>query len=283
MQAERMRAPAPQDPATRKAPRPVKADSFKHAMARAMEGAGPAASPLALRPRAMPAPTAVAVPAQTAVAVPAQTAFAVPARTPMALPARALPTQAWPAQTVPATTDPAFRHRIAVLESGGGASGHLARNAQSGALGRYQMLSVALRDIGWQDAQGNWTELAARHGVQNEAEFLAGAAAQEAAMDAYLRRTELQLDRNGALARAGDAVIGLDGRAVPVTEAGLMAAAHRRGAASVARYLAHRSGAADAPPSRADAQAFAAVERRLRDFADLPYAIAGRAGTTRAG
>jgi hypothetical protein len=41
----------------------------------------------------------------------------------------------------------AFRSRIAALESAG--SGWSARNAASGALGRYQFLPVALRDIGW--------------------------------------------------------------------------------------------------------------------------------------
>ncbi len=100
-------------------------------------------------------------------------------------------------------------------------------------------------------------------------------------MGAYLRRAEALLDRNGSLARSGGAVTGLDGAPVRLTEAGLVAAAHRRGAASVARYLAHRGAPApaDAPPlSASDRRAFAAVERRLRDFAELPYAVAARPG-----
>ena len=71
-------------------------------------------------------------------------------------------------------------------------------------------------------------------------------------MAAYRRRAEQQLDRNGSLARAGGSVTGLDGQAVPLTEAGLVAAAHRRGAGSVARYLAHRTSTPDAPLSQAE-------------------------------
>lgn len=66
---------------------------------------------------------------------------------------------------------------------------------------------------------------------------------------------------------------------MPLTEAGLVAAAHRRGAGSVGRYLAHRAApSADAPLSAADHRAFSAVERCLRDFAELPYAVAARPG-----
>ncbi len=97
-------------------------------------------------------------------------------------------------------------------------------------------------------------------------------------MGAYLRRAEAQLNSNGSLARSGGTVTGLDGASVPLTEAGLVAAAHRRGAGSVARYLAHRSAPSDAAPplSAAERRAFAAVERRLRDFAELPYAVAAK-------
>ena len=48
-------------------------------------------------------------------------------------------------------------------------------------------------------------------------------------MGAYLRRAETLLERNGSLSRSGGAVTGLDGTPVPLTEAGLVAAAHRRG------------------------------------------------------
>jgi hypothetical protein len=228
--------------------RPVKADVFKQAMARAMEGAGPPAA-------APPAPVLRA----------SLTASAGSA---------ALALQAMPSRPA----DAAFRDRIALLETNARApdQGLAARNPTSGALGRYQMTPQALLDLGWQDASGSWTALAARHGVHSTAEFLAAPAAQEGAMAAYLRRAEEQLDRNGSLARSGGAVPGLDGQAVPLTEAGLVAAAHRRGAASVARYLAHRTGTPEAALSPAQRSSFTAVERRLRDFAALPYALAAR-------
>lgn len=183
-------------------------------------------------------------------------------------------------QKVGAAADSAFRARIARSETGAtrAGEGYGARNPASGALGRYQFTPLALRDLGWRGASGGWTALAARHGVGSEAAFLASPAAQEAAMDAYLRRAEAQLSGNGSLARSGGSVTGMDGAPVPLTEAGLVAAAHRRGAGSVARYLAHRGAPPDGPLTAAERRAFAAVERRLRDFAELPHAVAAPPG-----
>jgi hypothetical protein len=168
----------------------------------------------------------------------------------------------------------AFRDRIALAE--GSRQLYSQRNPASGALGRYQLVPQALRDLGWQDGAGGWTALARRHGVTSDADFLASPAAQETAMTAYLARTEQQLARNGSLAQAGGEVSGLDGQAIPLTEAGLVAAAHRRGAGSVARYLAHRAATPEAVLTPQQRRAFASVERRLRDFAELPYAVAAR-------
>ena len=166
--------------------------------------------------------------------------------------------------------DAAFRDRIAAQESA--SAGWGARNAASGALGRYQLLPVALRDIGWQDASGGWTAQAAAAGVRSEADFLASPAAQEVAMGRYLARTEIQLGANGALGAAGRTLTASDGQPLTVTEAGLVAAAHRRGAGAVARWLEHRPRTPDAPVPEASRAAFAGVERRLRDFSDLSYA-----------
>lgn len=166
----------------------------------------------------------------------------------------------------------AFRDRIAQAERSaehpGG--GYTQRNASSGALGRYQIIPAALQDIGWHDAGGRWTARAAAQGVQSEADFLANPAAQEAAMGDYLRRTGAQLAAHGAQASAGRSVTGSDGQPVPITEAGLLAAAHRRGAGAVARWLAHRDSGPDAPVPPAQRAAFASIEARLRGFADLP-------------
>jgi hypothetical protein len=171
-----------------------------------------------------------------------------------------------------------FRSRIAALESAG--SGWSARNAGSGALGRYQFLPVALRDIGWQDSGGAWTERAAAMGVRSEADFLASPAAQEAAMGQYLQRTERQLAASGALGVAGRTLTGTDGQPLAITEAGLVAAAHRRGAGAVARWLEHRIRTPDAPVPESSRAAFANVEQRLRAFSDVSYASRGRGGVS---
>ncbi len=170
-----------------------------------------------------------------------------------------------------AAPNPAFRARIAAAERSAEHAGHgyAQVNPRSGALGRYQFLPSTLMDLGWKDASGAWT---ARAGIRSDAEFLANPAAQEAAFTAFLRRTETQLERNGTLARQGGTLRGLDGQDVPLTEAGLMAAAHRRGAGMLARWLQHRTETPDAPLRPAQRRAFEAVERRLRDFAQVDYA-----------
>jgi hypothetical protein len=235
-----------------KGPRPAKANAFKQALARAMEGAGPDAPPA--RPQRSATARAQGQAASTAsAALMLQAGRGTPVR----------------------RADP-FRDRIAAAE--GSRELYGVRNPVSGALGRYQFVPQALQDLGWKDSGGTWTALAATHGVTSDEQFLANPAAQESAMTTYLARTEQQLSRNGALAQAGGSVQGLDGGAVPLTEAGLMAAAHRRGAGSVARYLAHRANTPDAALSPQQRQAFASVERRLRDFSEMPYAMASRRG-----
>lgn len=122
-----------------------------------------------------------------------------------------------------------FRQRIAQAERSAehAQHGYGLRNPTSGALGRYQFLPNSLVDLGWKSAQGGWTAQAERHGVRSEADFLANPAAQEAAMSQFLRRVELQLERNGVMTRQGAALQGLNGQEISLTEGGLVAAAHR--------------------------------------------------------
>ncbi|MCQ4161873.1 hypothetical protein NON00_18320 [Roseomonas sp. GC11] len=148
--------------------------------------------------------------------------------------------------------------------------GYAIRNTRSGALGRYQILPVALRDIGWQDAQGRWTERAAAAGVRSEADFLARPTAQEQAMADYLRRTEQQLSANGAFDKAGRRLTGVDGQPILLTRTGLVAAAHRQGAGAVARWLENRLEKPQAPLSPAQRNLFQSIETRLRNFTSLP-------------
>ncbi|MCS6890634.1 MAG: hypothetical protein RMK64_10815 [Rhodovarius sp.] len=166
-----------------------------------------------------------------------------------------------------------FRQRIAEAERSAehpGGGWHL-RNPRSGALGRYQFLPVALQDIGWRLPDGRWSALAAQHGVASEEDFLARPAAQEAAMTAFLQRLEAQLQRLGLTDRRGMVLRGLGGQEIPLTEAGLIAAAHRRGPAMLARWLRHRSETPDAPVPPPLRAAFLQLERRLLAFADVAY------------
>lgn len=113
-----------------------------------------------------------------------------------------------------AAPDAAFLARVARAETGAvrPGKGYRAGNAASAALGRHQLTPLALRDLGWKDAAGGWTALAARHGVGSDAEYLASPAAQEAAMGAYLRRTEALLNRNGSSRGAAARSRGWTGR-----------------------------------------------------------------------
>jgi hypothetical protein len=173
-----------------------------------------------------------------------------------------------------AAPNPEFRQRIAEAERSAehARDGYGVRNPRSGALGRYQFLPSSLLDLGWKTAQGGWTPLAQRHGVQSEVDFLTNPAAQEAAMSHFLRRVEVQLERNGVMTRQGMAVRGLNGEEITLTEGGLVAAAHRRGSGMLARYLAHRQNTPEATLSTRERSAFQAVERRLRDFGEVAYA-----------
>ncbi|RYI98529.1 MAG: hypothetical protein EON47_19345, partial [Acetobacteraceae bacterium] len=122
--------------------RPAKADSFKQAMARAMEGAGPSATPAQLAPRPGVLGPGVAREAGSA-GVAGASAIGVQAL-------RSRP------------ADAAFRDRIALMESNARApdQGLAARNPASGALGRYQLTPQSLQDLGWQDQAGGWTAVA---------------------------------------------------------------------------------------------------------------------------
>lgn len=192
---------------------------------------------------------------------------------PVATPAVARTTQAVALRPWEAQTNADFRRRIAEAERSAEhrEEGYALRNPVSGALGRYQFVPAALRDIGWMDASGGWTAAAQRLGVTDEASFLASPSAQEAAMSAFLARQETILDRGGALAQVGVTITALDGSSITLTEGAMVAAAHRRGVGMLARYLAHRRDTPDAPLTAAQRSAFQSVESRLRGFADLAY------------
>jgi hypothetical protein len=138
------------------------------------------------------------------------------------------------------------------------------------------MLRDPLADAGWRDRlTGNWTARARAAGVASDSDFLASPAAQGAALSDVMRRNEEQLRAFGATRFIGQEVPGLREDAVPVTEAGLAAAAHREGAKGVRDYREHQ--AANQPPpvsvpdQRGNLSRFIEIERRLRAFAQTPY------------
>ena len=257
----------PSTPATRQAALPnppamaparaAKHRDFKPELVRAM-------------PPAMPSPgrsaTAAAQPAVARGATPGVTAVLARPVAPGTMAAAAL--RPWETGL-----NAGFRQRLAEAERSAehAADGYGLRNPTSGALGRYQFVPVALRDIGWMNADGGWTEAANRQGVVDEASFLANPTAQETAMTAFLARQEAILDRGGTLGAVGETITLLDGSAITLTEGALVAAAHRRGAGTLARYLAHRRDTPDAPLTSAQRSAFDSVEHRLRGFAEIAY------------
>jgi hypothetical protein len=216
-----------------------------------------------------PAGAGQAAPRVSPLAAPAQ-----PARPRAAAPG-AMPPRAWVGQP-----NQAWRERIAEEESRGSAArhhGYGVRNA-SGALGRYQMTDVALRAVGWRNEHDRWTAAARTEGIRSDADFLASPRAQETALNAYLRNNEQQLQDMGILQRVQDparnVIRDFDGGPLRLTEAGLAAAAHREGPATVRRYLENRDAGLPRPPPvqrRGDLSRFNEVERRLREFADIPY------------
>ncbi len=156
-------------------------------------------------------------------------------------------------------------------------AGYRSVNA-SGALGRYQLTRTGgLRSAGMADGSGRWT---GKYGVHGAAEFLANPAAQELALEDYMRAMEGYNRAAGNDRFVGTAVAGKAGPFV-VTEAGLAAAAHRVGQRCVRQLLdilrangwQHPDDLPALDPDTRDR--LLAAETRLRTFAAVPYRHAG--------
>jgi hypothetical protein len=162
-----------------------------------------------------------------------------------------------------------FRDKLAIAEQSANKPnfGYGDINPQSHALGRYQMTADALRAAGMIDSAGNWT---GKYGAHSEAQFLASPEAQEKALTDYLNDIVRQLRADGSFDYLGTVV---NGRVAPftVTTVGLVAAAHRDGAAAVSRYLdkleENQFSSARALLNREDLR----VETRLRTFAETHF------------
>lgn len=153
---------------------------------------------------------------------------------------------------------------------------------QAVAVGLYQLQLKPLIDVGMLapdsksiDDPNSWIgPLAQYYGVFSLQDFLANPSAQEAALDKYLRINERYLEFDGTLQYQGRIIHGLEGD-IPVTYAGLMAAAHREGHGAVFRYFQYlekhlwdSKGIENLPQGNS----FKNIERRLRTFAGVdPY------------
>jgi hypothetical protein len=138
-------------------------------------------------------------------------------------------------------------------------------------LGRYRLGPKALIDAGWKNDDGLWTEKAKEAGVTTNAQFLKNPDAQEQALTDLLQRYNEELKARGAYGKIGTTMQDSHGRPLLVTESGLLAAAHKEGATSLAEYLDPNE------RSALTAQQIAKIEHRLRDAAGIPYDAAANA------
>lgn len=107
-------------------------------------------------------------------------------------------------------------------------SGRYDAQNRYGYLGRYQMGSLALQEAGFQDSEGNWTQLANSFDIYSESDFLASPAGQDAAIEAcHIKLCEYI--RHYGLDEYVDTVY----CGVRVTLSGLLAACHLVGARSL--------------------------------------------------
>ncbi len=149
------------------------------------------------------------------------------------------------------------------------------------AYGRFQLLKGALKDSGLMDQNDNWT---GKYGIHSFRQFNANKKAQIAALQDYFRAYEEDLKGKGAYDHIGQTIIGIL-KPFKITEAGLLAAAHRRGPTRVKQYLKHqqrsnwRSYTAGWGFWKSDfkgleegtTRIFKQIEKRLRTFEHVPY------------
>jgi len=147
-------------------------------------------------------------------------------------------------------------------------------NTRLDALGRYQIQRDTLRGAGWEDGLGKWTEKARQSGVESDEDFLTKPDAQEKAFDDVLSSYEQEADKRGLFERVrrGEKITGIKGE-ITVTEAGIIAAMHRRGGPDVAKYFAEADKAKrEKRGIRYDKPGvFKQIETRLREFQNVPY------------
>lgn len=103
---------------------------------------------------------------------------------------------------------------------------------QYGYMGKYQLGSLALQDIGFKDKNGNWTEKANSYGIYCQNDFLSSPSVQDIAFDLYVKKQQSYIHNLGL-----DKYIGQTMNGVLITESGLVAAAHLVGVGSLEEAL----------------------------------------------
>ncbi|MDE2229914.1 MAG: phage portal protein [Alphaproteobacteria bacterium] len=171
----------------------------------------------------------------------------------------------------------AFRQKIAEAEQSANRkdNGNGAINHHSGALGRYQLTRGTLENAGWTDRNGNWI---AAKGITSTQQFLRDPDAQERAIGDVMRHYESELETNGSYQYIGRTYRGVEGP-ITITQAGLVAAAHRQGAGAVATYLRalEANGWKSGPrvfgalPGEKNENVGPSIEHRMRVFQNVPY------------
>lgn len=144
------------------------------------------------------------------------------------------------------------------------------------ALGRYQLRPLFLIDAGFKkknkSGQIVWDP---KSGITSDQDFFNDPKAQERALANGLAAMRQQLKNFGSLAKIGTEIDGKV-RKIKITEAGLVAAAQRRGAPTVRDYLEHQEQngwKSDFSMLRKKkAEAFDQIETRLRQFEFAPFA-----------
>lgn len=115
----------------------------------------------------------------------------------------------------------AFLYALGEKESGND-YGALSYDGQY--MGRWQIGSIGLQDLGFMDSAGNWTALAASYGAYSKESFLASPAAQDYAVLASHKKILYYAENTGVTGYIGTYVNG-----VQMTFAGMIVAAHALG------------------------------------------------------
>ena len=149
-------------------------------------------------------------------------------------------------------------------------------NPSSRAAGRYQLLPRSLFDIGLMTADEQWHG----HPFPDGDEFLQDPELQNLAFAAYLTKMWGYVEGDGLTRYVGQEIEAGD-VTFEVTEAGLLAAAHREGQGRVKQYFEHLEADEwvsdpetfpidDIPGDRTKKEAFEQVEERLIGFENIP-------------